>query len=63
MITDEMIKRINELSHKSKTPEGLTDDEKNEQQYLRSEYIKAFRENLKAQLDNIEFVDSPKENN
>ena len=31
MMTDEKIKRINELAHKSKTPEGLTEEEKKEQ--------------------------------
>ena len=57
MITEEMISRINELARKSKTAEGLTENEKAEQQRLRQEYIRAFRKNLKAQLDNIEIVD------
>lgn len=52
----EMIDRINELSKKSKGV-GLTAEEKIEQQKLREEYIKAFRANLKKQLDNIEIVD------
>ena len=30
-MTDEGIKRINELYHKAKTPEGLTAEEKEEQ--------------------------------
>lgn len=58
MITKEKIDRINQLAHKSKK-EGLTEEEKVEQQLLRQEYIAAFRENLKAQLDMIEFVDEP----
>ena len=55
-ITDEMIKEINELSRKSKTV-GLTDEEKQRQQYLRTEYIKAFRGNFKQQLQSITVVD------
>ncbi|MGN0710056.1 MAG: DUF896 domain-containing protein [Anaerovoracaceae bacterium] len=58
MITKEKIDRINQLAHKSKK-EGLTEEEKVEQQLLRQEYIAAFRDNLKAQLDMIEFVDEP----
>lgn len=57
MITKEQIDRINQLARKSKTPEGLTDAEKAEQQLLRRQYIDAFKANLKSQLDNIEFVD------
>lgn len=51
-MTEEKIKRINELYHKSKK-EGLTDAEKKEQKILREEYIEAFRRNLRGQLDNI----------
>lgn len=51
-MTEETIKRINELYHKSKT-EGLTDAEKQEQQILRKEYIDSFKRNLRGQLDNI----------
>lgn len=57
MITDEMIARINELAAKQKTAEGLTDEEKAEQKVLRQEYLKAIRENVKSQLERIEFVD------
>lgn len=52
-----MIKRINELSRKSKTI-GLTEEEKNEQQELRKKYIEAFRSNLKSTLDSIVIVDA-----
>ena len=55
-VTQETIDRINELARKSKTV-GLTEDEKAEQQVLRDQYIQAFRENLRAALDNIEIVD------
>ncbi|MCI8631345.1 MAG: DUF896 domain-containing protein [Firmicutes bacterium] len=56
MITQEMIDRINELAHKEKE-EGLTDEERLEQQTLRRQYIDAFKANLKSQLDNIVIVD------
>ena len=49
---DEKIKRINELYHKSQA-EGLTDDEKKEQQLLRQEYVANVRANLRGQLNNI----------
>lgn len=51
------IDRINELARKSRTPEGLTDEEKQEQQALRDEFREGVRRNLKSQLDNIEIVD------
>ena len=60
MVTEEQIKRINELARKSKTAEGLTDAEKEEQHMLRRIYIDSFKANLRAQLDNIEFVDDDK---
>ena len=51
-ITDEKIARINELYHKAKA-EGLTEEEKVEQQTLRKEYIDAFRRNMRGTLDTI----------
>ena len=51
------IDRINELARKSRTPEGLTEEEKQEQQALRDEFREGVRRNLKSQLDNIEVVD------
>ena len=59
-MTQEKIDRINELARKSRTPEGLTPKEKEEQTALRNEYRAGFVRNLKAQLDNIEIVDAPK---
>ncbi len=47
------IDRINELSRKSKTPEGLTEGEKAEQQALRAEYIGGSRASLRSQLEGI----------
>ena len=56
MVTEEQIKRINELYHKMKET-GLTPEEKLEQAELRGLYIRSIRENLRSQLDNIEVVD------
>lgn len=50
------IKRINELARKAKTV-GLTQDEADEQQRLRREYLAAFREGVKQKLDSIILVD------
>ena len=56
-MTQEKINRINELARKSRTPEGLTEDEKAEQAKLRQEYRDGIKANLTGQLENIEFVD------
>ena len=56
-ITKVEINRINELALKEKK-EGLTPKEKAEQQMLRKAYIKAFKENLKIQLDSITILDA-----
>lgn len=47
------IDRINELARKAKA-EGLTPEEKEEQQKLRKEFIANIRMNLRSQLDNID---------
>lgn len=52
MVTEKTLERINELYHKSKA-EGLTDAEAAEQKQLRADYVKAFRENLRGQLESI----------
>ena len=49
-ITQEEIQRINELYRKSKTPEGLTEDERAEQKILRQKYIQSVRANFESQL-------------
>ena len=46
------IERINELARKKKQG-GLTDEEKEEQAELRAQYLKEYRENMKAMLDSI----------
>ena len=56
MINDEMIARINELAHNSKTEEGLTEEEKLEQQKLRKEYVEAYRASLRGALESTVVV-------
>ena len=55
----EKVLRINELARKSKTEEGLTPEEKEEQARLREEYIIDFRKSLGMILANtvIEYPD------
>lgn len=48
------IERINFLAKKART-EGLTQEEKAEQQALRNEYRQAVIGNLKQTLDRVEF--------
>ena len=55
VVTQEKLDRINELYRKSKA-EGLTEEEKKEQELLRKEYIANVRMNLRAQLNNIDLV-------
>lgn len=56
MLPKERIDRINQLAKKSKT-EGLTPEEKKEQEKLRKDYLEIFRKNFKNQLSNIKIVD------
>lgn len=56
-MNQEKVARINELARKSKTEEGLTPAEQQEQQALRAEYIADFRRSFRAQLDNIDIED------
>ncbi|MCI6023536.1 MAG: DUF896 domain-containing protein [Candidatus Faecivivens sp.] len=55
-MTDEQIKRINELAKKKKES-GLTAAETEEQQRLRREYIDSFRESLRSQLESTVIVE------
>ncbi|MGI6109517.1 MAG: DUF896 domain-containing protein [Eubacteriaceae bacterium] len=57
MIGKEKIDRINELAKKKKE-EGLTEEETAERKALHDEYVKAVKDNVRAQLDNIQFVDT-----
>lgn len=52
LITEDEIKRINELWRKSKEAE-LTEEEREEQQKLRRLYIDSVKHNLRGHLDNI----------
>ncbi len=54
-MNQEKIDRINELYKKSKA-EGLTEAERDEQALLRKEFVANVRNNLRAQLDNIDMV-------
>ena len=55
-MTEEKIKRINELARKQKS-EGLTEQEKQEQYILRREYIDSFKQSLIVQLENTYIVE------
>lgn len=52
----DLIDRINTLYYKSKA-EGLTEEEKEEQQNLRKEYIERFRGSTKSLLGSMTFID------
>ena len=56
-MTEEKIQRINELARKSRS-EGLTEDEKKEQQKLRDEYRAAVRRSLIGSLENT-YIETP----
>lgn len=51
------IDRINELAKKSKTAQGLTEQEKAEQKALRAEYIAEWRLGVTQTLENTYVVD------
>ena len=56
-MTEEKIQRINELARKSRS-EGLTEDEKKEQQKLRDEYRAAIKRTLIGNLENT-YIETP----
>ncbi|TWI59345.1 DUF896 domain-containing protein [Halalkalibacter nanhaiisediminis] len=56
MLSKEKLARISELSKRAKST-GLTKAEANEQQSLRNEYIKTFRQSFKQQLHAVTVVD------
>ncbi len=51
------IDRINELARKSKTAQGLTEEEKSEQKILRQEYLESWRLGVQQTLENTYIVD------
>lgn len=55
MSIDELTNRINYLYKKSKE-QGLTEEEKAEQQELRQKYIDNVKRNFRSQLDTIKKV-------
>ncbi|AJD31519.1 MULTISPECIES: DUF896 domain-containing protein [Clostridium] len=57
-----LIERINFLYKKSKE-EGLTEEEKIEQQKLRREYINIIKGNVKVQLEGVEKMSTPNRKN
>lgn len=56
MNIDELTSRVNFLYKKSKE-EGLTEEEKVEQQQLRQKYIDNVKRNFRSQLDTIKKVE------
>jgi uncharacterized protein YnzC (UPF0291/DUF896 family) len=56
MSMEETIERINQLARKAKTV-GLTDEELDERNELRKQYIEVFKGYLKIQLDSIRYVE------
>lgn len=50
---DEMIKEINALA-KKKREQGLTEEEQKRQKELYAVYLKGFREQVRAKLDNTD---------
>jgi uncharacterized protein YnzC (UPF0291/DUF896 family) len=56
-VEQKKIDRINELSKKSKT-EGLSVEEKIEQQVLRQEYLSDFKKSMISTLDSVVYVDA-----
>lgn len=56
MLEKAKLDRINELVRKERT-DGLTTEEKAEQQSLRDEYITAFRSGMRNQIEGLKIVD------
>ena len=60
MIDQKLIDRINYLANKSKKS-GLTEEEKKEQDELRKEYLRHFKEGFRQRLESIKVVKEYKE--
>lgn len=59
MFDQKKLDRINELAKKNREV-GLTEEEKQEREILRKEYLANFREHFRSRLDNVKVV-SPEE--
>ncbi len=53
---EKLLKRINELARKSRE-QGLSEEEKAEQQNLRQEYLKKFRQGMENTLNSVYIMD------
>ncbi len=53
---EKLLKRINELARKSRE-QGLTDEEKTEQNQLRQAYLKKFRQGMENTLNSVYIMD------
>lgn len=60
MIDPKLIERINFLANKKKN-EGLTEEETIEQEKLRKEYLRLFKEGFRQRLDSIKIVKEHRE--
>ncbi|QTD42245.1 DUF896 domain-containing protein [Sporosarcina sp. Te-1] len=56
MLAEDKIKRINELSKKSKTI-GLSIEEAKEQTALRKEYLQSLRTSMRNTIENVKVID------
>lgn len=56
MLSEDKIKRINELSQKSKTV-GLSLEEAKEQTLLRKEYLESFRTSMRSTIEQVKVID------
>ena len=57
MLSANKMKRINELSKKSKTS-GLSIEEAKEQTQLRKEYLETFRSSMRDTIENVKVLDA-----
>ncbi|WP_048602031.1 DUF896 domain-containing protein [Rubeoparvulum massiliense] len=62
MLPANKINRINELARKAKV-EGLTAEERSEQQTLRQEYLQSLRQSFRSQLESITIMEVDDEGN
>ena len=56
MLNEEKLRRIKELSQKKKAGE-LTESEQAERELLHQEYLQAFRQSMRQQLDHLKVID------